>query len=720
MALFGKGGKHAAGRGPETPRPAPEAGPADRAPVHDPGRRGEPLRTEPQHSEPEAEPATDGLARSTGRALGAVSVIELRDEPDLFSGRAAPVSEQVRHDGQRANGVTQVDGHVPRLDLDDRAAPPSRPSSPPAPPSSRPPAPTAALRAPVPPATPPSGPPAIAPGGQRLGDLLLARGLVNPKQLAQAVGKQPGSGHRLGELLVGMGFVDEAALTGVLAGQFGVGTIDLSRVVPDPAVASRMPEKVARDLKALPLRDTGGVLDVIVGDLRPGLAEELKQALGAPVRLYAVPLSAVRQVIDRAYTALVDVDRLVNAFVVSEGARTSGAAMKEELASSGSPVAQLVNKLVTQALRDRASDIHVEPSEGELRVRFRIDGSLTDVVSLPLTLAAPLVSRVKILANMNIVERRRPQDGQFALDVDGRGVDIRVSTVATVFGEKCVMRLLDKDRSLLRLHELGMPSDTHSSYSKMIRSPFGMVVAAGPTGSGKTTTLYATLSEIDERSRNIVTIEDPVEAVFTTVNQIQTNDQAGVSFADGLRAILRQDPDVIMVGEIRDIDTARIAVQAALTGHFVVTSLHATDSVAALHRFLDMGIEAFLVASSVLGIVSQRLVRRTCRACTEPYTPTEEEMAFYEGAGGHPKEVFVHGRGCNICVGTGFQDRIGVYEFLHMTPEIRRLLVGWATQDELRRIAINQGMRTLRSEGISLVEQDVTTISEVVRSIYSM
>jgi type IV pilus assembly protein PilB len=628
-----------------------------------------------------------------------VAVIELRDTPETSAGRTARIAEEARRDG-RAPASTD-DAERPVLGLFMERGPSS-----------------------LSPATPPAdGSPASrvpAPDVHQLGGLLVSQGLIRVDQLAQALTQQPGSGQRLGELLTAMGAVDERALTTVLAAQFGVGTIDLSRHVPDPAVANRMPENVARDLKALPLRETDGVLDVIVGDLRPGLEEELRQALGSPVQLYAVPLSAARQAIDRAYRALGDVDRLVKAFVVSEGARTTGIALKEEVGSAGSPVAQLVVKLVTQALRDRASDIHIEPSDKELRVRFRIDGSLTDVVSLPTSLASPLVSRVKILANMNIVERRRPQDGQFATDVDGRGVDIRVSTIATVFGEKCVMRLLDKDRSLLKLHELGMPSDTHSTFSKMVRSPFGMVVAAGPTGSGKTTTLYATLAEIDERSRNIVTIEDPVEAVFTTVNQIQTNEQAGLTFADGLRAILRQDPDVIMVGEIRDTDTARIAVQASLTGHFVLTSLHATDSVAALHRFLDMGIEAFLVSSSVLGIVSQRLVRRTCRSCAVPYRPTPEEMAFYEEAGGKPKEAFLRGRGCNICVGTGYQDRIGVYEFLHMTPEIRRLLVGWATQDELRRIAINQGMRTLRSEGIALVEQDVTTISEVVRSIYSL
>jgi type IV pilus assembly protein PilB len=254
----------------------------------------------------------------------------------------------------------------------------------------------------------------------------------------------------------------------------------------------------------------------------------------------------------------------------------------------------------------------------------------------------------------------------------------------------------------------------------MVRAPFGMVLCVGPTGSGKTTTLYATLSEITDPSRNVMTIEDPVEYVFPSINQIQTNEQAGLTFATGLRSILRQDPDTILVGEIRDVETARIAVQSALTGHFVLSSLHATDSVSALHRFLDMGIESFLVASSVIGIVGQRLVRRICPSCRVPYELTDEERSFYEESGGPEKREFVHGAGCNFCSGTGFQERIGVYELLRITPEIKRLIVGWATQDELRRLAERQGMRTLRTEAINLVAQDVTTVSEVIRSIYAL
>ena len=376
--------------------------------------------------------------------------------------------------------------------------------------------------------------------------------------------------------------------------------------------------------------------------------------------------------------------------------------------------------MVTQALRDRASDVHIEPQDEILRIRFRIDGALHDALALPADMGPALISRIKILSGMNIVERRRSQDGQFSIEVDGRSLDVRVATTATIWGEKCVLRLLDKTRSLFKLHELGMPTDTAEMYSGIIRSPFGMVLCAGPTGSGKTTTLYATLSEINEPHRNIMTIEDPVEYVFPSINQIQTNEAAGLTFADGLKAILRQDPDVILVGEIRDVETARIAVQSALTGHFVLSSLHATDTAAALHRFLDMGIESFLIASSVVAIVAQRLMRRICPSCKAPYTPPAEELAFYENTGGTPKTRFYAGKGCNFCAGTGYLDRIGVYELMRITPEIKRLIVGWATQEELRRLAVSQGMRTLRDDAIALVADDVTTISEVVRTIYAI
>jgi len=379
----------------------------------------------------------------------------------------------------------------------------------------------------------------------------------------------------------------------------------------------------------------------------------------------------------------------------------------------------MVTELVGNGLRDRASDIHVEPLNDALRIRYRIDGNLVEVRRLPLTLHQSLVSRLKIMAGMNIVERRRPQDGQFSSTVDGREVDVRVATVSTVFGEKVVMRLLDKRRSMIGLNELGMPVDTHDTYSRLIRSPFGMVICAGPTGAGKTTTLYASLLEINNDGRNVTTVEDPVEYVFPGINQVQTNEQAGITFATGLRALLRQDPDVILVGEIRDPDTARIAVQSALTGHFVLSSLHGTDASAALHRLLDMGIEAFLIASSVMGIIGQRLLRRICDSCKEPYDPSADELGMYEQLRpGSTKSLFFHGAGCADCANTGYRDRIGVYELLRITPKLRQLIVDHATTEQVRQAAIDEGMRPMIEEALNLVDNDVTTISEVVRTLY--
>jgi type IV pilus assembly protein PilB len=383
------------------------------------------------------------------------------------------------------------------------------------------------------------------------------------------------------------------------------------------------------------------------------------------------------------------------------------------------PVVQMVTSLVSQGLRDRASDIHIEPLNDILRIRYRIDGNLVEAQTLPLQLHSSLVSRLKIMAGMNIVERRRPQDGQFSTTVDGREVDVRVATVSTVFGEKLVMRLLDKRRSTIGLSELGMPKDTHEMYSQMVRSPFGMVICAGPTGAGKTTTLYASLMEINDIGKNVTTIEDPVEYVFPGINQVQTNEQAGLTFATGLRALLRQDPDVILVGEIRDADTARIAVQSALTGHFVLSSLHGTDAAAALHRLLDMGIEAFLIASSVMGVIGQRLLRRICDSCKQPYEPNSEEMAlFHRHLPNSGKTLFFHGVGCNDCSQTGYRDRIGVYELLKISPAIRQLVVEHATTERVRQLAIDEGMRPMIAEAVNLVEADITTVAEVIRTLY--
>ena len=554
------------------------------------------------------------------------------------------------------------------------------------------------------------------------GEVLVRRQLINHAQLADALTRQTGTGERIGAVLVKAGALDERALTEALALHLKLPVVDLRTERPEADALKALPESVARALQAVPITEIDGSLAVAVADPSiPGLTEKLSTAVGRPVEMALAPPSDIRRVLNASYSALSGVDRFVHAFQASEAVRrTTSVPAAPEAPTDAAPVVQVVNMIITQALRDRASDVHIEPQDQRMRIRFRIDGALHDSLSLPSDIGPALISRIKIMAGMNIVERRRSQDGQFTTDIDGRALDVRVATTATIWGEKCVLRLLDKTRSLFQLHELGMPQDTVRLYSKIIRSPFGMVLCAGPTGSGKTTTLYATLNEINEPHRNVMTIEDPVEYVFPSINQIQTNEAAGLTFADGLKSILRQDPDVILVGEIRDVETARIAVQSALTGHLVLSSLHATDTAAALHRFLDMGIESFLIASSVVAVVAQRLMRRICRSCMAPHIPTDEELAFYEGAGGPPKDVFFAGRGCNFCAGTGYLDRIGVFELLRITPEIKRLIVGWATQDELRRLAISQGMRTLRDDGIALVAEDVTTISEVIRGIYSL
>jgi type IV pilus assembly protein PilB len=546
--------------------------------------------------------------------------------------------------------------------------------------------------------------------------------MITNAQLAEALLAQASSsGKRIGDLLVQAGAIGERDLTAVLADQLGIPIADLSQSGPTAQAIATLPESLARANMAVPIEVEGDSVTIAVADPTPELAKTLANATGSRVRLVIAPASDVQRAIDSAYRALGSIAQHIKAFEATEGttARRVTDAPIATAASDDAPVVQVVNLIVTQALRDRASDVHIEPQDTRLRVRYRIDGALHEAVELPTSMSASLVSRLKIMAGMNIVERRRPQDGQFTMEIDGRSIDVRVSTVATLWGESCVLRILDKSRSLFQLSQLGMPGDTHEVFAGIIRAPFGMVLCAGPTGSGKTTTLYSALNEIDEPHRNIMTIEDPVEYVFPSINQIQTNEQAGITFADGLRSILRQDPDVILVGEIRDVETARIAVQSALTGHFVLSSLHATDSAAALHRVLDMGIESFLIASSVVAVVSQRLVRRICTTCKAPYQPKDEDLAFYEEAGGPPKTTFFHGEGCNFCADTGYRDRIGVYELMRITPEIKRLIVGWATQEELQRMAVSQGMRTLRDEAIRLAAEDTTTISEVVRSIYA-
>jgi len=524
-----------------------------------------------------------------------------------------------------------------------------------------------------------------------------------------------------GNILLTKYGVGRAEFTIALAKATGVPAADTKGVELDSELAHRIDETLARRFHIVPIGEVNGKLLVFSSHPTESLRSEAESVAKQSFEWRACDPKTVTSYIEQMWRSDADIGRLVATFETSD----AQVALAEEKASEISlddqaPVVQLVNRIVGQALRDRASDIHVEPLDGSLRVRFRIDGQLVEAVALPSTAHKPLVSRLKIMSGMNIVETRAPQDGQFSTTVDGHPLDVRVATVATVFGEKVVMRLLDKSKSMVGLGELGMPRETYAQYSKIVHAPFGMVICAGPTGAGKTTTLYATLQEINDSGKNVTTIEDPVEYVFSGINQVQTNERAGLTFASGLKALLRQDPDVILVGEVRDADTARIAVQSALTGHMVLSSLHGNDSVAAVHRLLDMGIEAFLVASAVVAVVSQRLLRRICDNCKEPYEPTADELTVYrQHSGGSDKQTFYRGVGCSYCANTGYRERIGVYELLRVTPELRRLIVGWATTEELRRLAVAQGMRTMLREAMQLVEDDMTTIPEVVKTLFA-
>ena len=562
-------------------------------------------------------------------------------------------------------------------------------------------------------------PPTDAAGRRLLGEVLVASSLLTRAQLDDALLKQRVSGKRLGALLVELGALDERDLATALGEHFGVAVIDLRRPAPEPDAVKLLAETVARTLRALPLTVVEGVLQVAVADPSDQLTEELRVATGMAVALVVASAPDIQRATDRAYRALADLDQHVDAFEATAKGRAAAIAVGTSVVDETAPVVQVVTMILTQAQRDRASDVHIEPMDDLVRVRFRIDGVLHDVVTLPTSMGGAVTSRLKVLAGMNIVERRRAQDGQFTVSVEGRDIDVRVASTGTIAGEKIVLRLLDKSISSFRLSELGMSPQTFEVYSAMVRSPYGMVICAGPTGSGKTTSLYATMSQLNGTERNIMTIEDPVEYVVPSINQIQINEQAGIDFAGGLRSILRQDPDIILVGEIRDSETARIAAQAALTGHFVLSSLHATDSTAALLRFLDLGIEPYVVASALAGVLSQRLLRRTCDQCRRPYEPTAEEQAYFGSAGGRPPAGgFTHGEGCTFCAGSGYQDRVGVYELLRMTPSMRALIGTGATYEQIRDLAAAEGTRSLRQEGVRLIEQDVTTIAEVIRGIY--
>jgi type IV pilus assembly protein PilB len=553
---------------------------------------------------------------------------------------------------------------------------------------------------------------------KRLGELLVEKGLLSTEQLASALIEQKRLRRPLGQILLENGAVEEKALAAVLSLHFHVPLVDFSRARIQKEALALIPEGYARQHLILPVQLTGDTLEVATVD--PGdlaLFAELKVLTRKRIRPLLGVRSEVEQAITQNYKLLAGVNRHVRSFEETFQSGTRPATPRLTEVKQDAPVVQIVELIIAQGAEERASDIHIEPQQNRLRIRFRIDGVLHDATSLPASLAAPVASRIKLLANLDIVDRHRSQDGQIQTTVEGRPLDIRVGTMETIWGEKVVMRLLERSRSVFPLDELGFSESARLRFHELIRSPYGMVLVTGPTGSGKTTTLYAALNELNRVEMNITTIEDPVEYTFDNINQIQINRLAGITFANGLRSILRQDPDAILVGEIRDKETAEIAVQSALTGHLVLSSLHSTDAVGAVYRFLEMGIEPFMVASSIIGVEAQRLVRRICDRCAVVYEPLPEELAFYRAVGG-TGIVFRHGTGCAYCSHTGFRDRLGIFEVLRVTDDFKRVLVREPSPETLRRQAIDDGMTTLRESGLARIEEGLTTIGEVMRSIH--
>ncbi|MFZ5826925.1 MAG: GspE/PulE family protein [Bacillota bacterium] len=552
----------------------------------------------------------------------------------------------------------------------------------------------------------------MAPDKKPLGDLLVEAGIIGQAELAQALEVQKASGQRLGEVLVALGFVTEADVAKAVAGQLNVPFVPDHELRVHMAVARLLPPQVCRRTLALPLKDEHGFLVVAMADpLDVFSLDEIQHLTRRTVK----PVAATPAGLTRA---IAQYERLA-ALGKRDGAHEVAVAQPEAIMSAqpdDAPVVQLVNELIDRALAEGASDIHIEPSEGHFRVRFRIDGFLREVVTPPMTYHSAVTARIKVLSQLDISEKRVPQDGRIELRDKNRNVDLRVSTLPTVFGEKVVMRIFNRAKALPKLEEIGFRPEIFKGYSDVIQKPYGMILVTGPTGSGKTTTLMSTLAYVNHPEKNIVTIEDPVEYQLAGVNHVQVHNRAGLTFADGLRSILRQDPNIIMIGEVRDGETADVAVRAALTGHLVLSTLHTNDAAGALTRLVDMGVEPYLISSSVLGVLAQRLVRRLCTACKEPFEGETDTFAAY-GCAVEPggRIQLYRPKGCARCRGTGYAGRFPIFEFLRLSEAVQELVIRQASTTEIRNQAYADGMKLLVTNGLETALAGQTTPEEIFR-----
>ena len=556
----------------------------------------------------------------------------------------------------------------------------------------------------------------------RLGEILMRANLITPEQLDQALASQKTTGGRIGSILVKLGYISEEEIASFLGRQYGVPSVDLGKVKVDPAVLKLVPAEVARKHLLIPLSRSGSILTVAMADPSDIIAiDEVRFITGHNIQPMVAPDISIRNTLNRYYDTAGVARSLVRDFEqkdlgIAEPAQGGVDLAELYRATEEAPVVKLVNLILTDAINKGASDIHLEPYEKTFRIRFRLDGILCEVMSPPLTLHAAVTSRIKIMARLDIAERRMPQDGRIKVKMRDRELDLRISTVPTLFGEKVVMRLLDRASLELDMSKLGFDPEALAMFEKAIVAPYGMILVTGPTGSGKTTTLYSALSRLNSIGTNIMTAEDPIEYNLTGINQTQAKSDIGLTFAALLRSFLRQDPDIIMVGEIRDFETAEIAIKAALTGHLVLSTIHTNDAISTVGRLISMGAPAYLVAASLNLLLAQRLVRRLCAECREEVSipvSTLEDIGF---SSQEAKTVTCYrGKGCMACRDTGYLGRIGLYEVVLLNEQMREAILNGASVGELRTLQAKYGMKSLGESGLQKIREGVTTVEEVVR-----
>ncbi len=551
----------------------------------------------------------------------------------------------------------------------------------------------------------------------RVGDLLIQKGLITKEQLMQALEEQKKTHERLGQILVQKGLISPQELSNILSSQYNIPSINIENYALDPDIVSLLPEQFIRTNYIIPLKRTNNTLEVAcVPPVNPEVLENARLITGLRIKPYLITENEFEQALNKIYNLKARAEQVISALGGSE-TRESVIPIIPEAAGEDRSIVGLVNSILSDAISQNASDVHLDPSQFSTRVRYRIDGIMYNSINIPKEISDSVISRIKVSAGMDIAERRRPQDGHFSAQYRNEFYDFRVSSIGAKYGEKLTIRILSRQKMLMPMERLGMLEDQYEVFSRLIKRPYGIILVTGPTGSGKTTTLYSALSTINTGTETIITLEDPVEYDIPGITQIQINEEAGITFAVGLRSILRLDPNIIMVGEIRDLDTAKTAVQASLTGHLVFASIHTNDAASTPIRLLNLGLEPYLIASSLIGVVAQRLVRIICPNCKESYIPKESEKETIKTELNFEVDKLYRGRGCALCNFTGFRGRTGIFEILEIDKTLRKLIQQSASYDEIKEYAERSGMTTMRKAGLQKVISGITTLREVERVV---